>query len=75
MFSLLAGLFSILAFVLWVWAVIDVMQHLQDNASKTIIWLIIIIFFPVVGSLVYFWVRNRTFNKERNFDPDFGETV
>lgn len=75
MFSLIAGLFGLLALVLWIWAIVDVSQHYQDDPTKTLLWIIIVLCFPLVGSLIYFWLRNRTLGHDRPFDPDFDETV
>lgn len=39
--------------ILWIWALVDCLKS-EFTASNKIIWVIVIIFFPVVGPILYF---------------------
>jgi len=44
---------SILSVILWVYAIADIVRGSLSGNSNKILWLIIVIFFPVVGALLY----------------------
>ena len=39
--------------ILWIWALVDCLKS-EFTGSNKIIWVIVIIFFPVVGPILYF---------------------
>jgi uncharacterized membrane protein len=50
-------LISVLWFVLWVWALIDC---LRSPGTNKIVWILVIILLPILGSLLYFFIgRSR----------------
>jgi len=51
--------FIILTICLWFWAIIDIKKSRIKNPTIKIVWLFIILFFPVVGSIFYFQVRKN----------------
>ena len=68
---LLPGLY-ILTLIIWVWALIDLFKTRYKNAMVKGLWLIAILFFPVIGSLVYFqYGKKSSRNERRKFQPDF----
>lgn len=42
---------SLLWFILWIWALIDC---LTSNVSNKVVWVILIILLPFLGSILYF---------------------
>lgn len=58
---LLVSIFVLLPGILWLWAIIDlVKRNFSDSATK-IIWALVVIFIPFVGSILYLVVgRSRT---------------
>lgn len=47
-------------FVIWVWAIIDVIKSdFKDSVTK-IIWMAILIFLPLLGSLIYIFIGKST---------------
>lgn len=56
-------MFVALPAVLWLWAIIDlVKRNFADNATK-VIWALVIIFIPFVGSILYLVVgRSKPVN-------------
>ena len=50
---LLIGLISLACFVFWLWMLIDVLTSRHDGAAK-ILWVILMIFMPMLGSILYF---------------------
>ena len=66
-------LFIVLGFVLWVWALIDMVRNSRESNEPLALWILIILFFPIVGSIIYFLVGRERFRKARNFDPQFNK--
>jgi hypothetical protein len=46
-------LFGLLYLILVVWAVIDILQSNRTGQQK-FIWIVVIIFFPVAGPVIYY---------------------
>ncbi len=41
--------------VLWIWAIVDISTHVFDDNNK-VIWLLVVIFVPILGVILYFTV-------------------
>jgi hypothetical protein len=54
--SAFAGLFGLLTFIFWVWMLIDAIKNPRLDGNKRIIWVLVIIFLPCIGSLIYYFV-------------------
>lgn len=54
--SALIALFSLLTFVFWLWMLIDAIQKPSLSSNERLIWILVIIFLPCIGSLIYFFV-------------------
>jgi len=53
-FALLGALVvSILVFILWIWALISIIFNKKIGFLGKLIWLIVIIILPLIGSLLY----------------------
>ena len=64
--------FAILAIILWIWAVFDITKSRFKNSIMKIVWLLIVLFFPVFGSIFYFQLRKKFVTKKnRDFQPNF----
>jgi len=63
-----------LSIVIWFWAMIDLVtsrRKFKDPAKSTLA-LLMILFFPVVGSLFYFQLKRKLVNRrKRKFNPEF----
>ncbi len=57
---------------LWIWAVIDILRTKFASPNTTLLMIILVLFFPVAGSIIYFLIR-RNFIKEKGprFNPKF----
>ena len=64
----------LLSIVLWLWAMIDLVtsrRKFKDPVMSTLA-LLMILFFPVVGSLFYFQLKRKLVNRrKRKFNPEF----
>ena len=70
---LIIGL-SILSIGLWFWALIDIAKSRFKNPTMNTVWLIIVLFFPIIGSIFYFLLRKKYTTKEkRKFNPNFSK--
>jgi hypothetical protein len=49
-FIIMIGLAST---ILWIWAIIDLVRNENLDSNAKIIWVIVIVIFPFVGSIVY----------------------
>ncbi|AOW18299.1 hypothetical protein LPB03_12940 [Polaribacter vadi] len=71
---MLIGLF-VLSTILWLQAIIDIVKTKFKLKIYKIIWICIVLFFPIIGSLIYFqFKRKKTMNKRRKFQPNFDKT-
>jgi len=50
---------TILTILLWAWALWDLAGQKSIPFNRKVIWLLIILFFPVIGSIVYFLFTKR----------------
>ena len=67
--------FIILTIVLWTWAILDITKSKFKNPVMNIIWLLAVLFFPALGSIMYFQLRKKFVTKEkRKFQPNFNRT-
>lgn len=45
-----------LTFILFIQAIADIVQGDFRNPSYKLIWVLLVLFMPIVGSMMYFWV-------------------
>ncbi len=64
MFTLVALVFwlicfaiSCLAFVFWIWMLIDCLKYESSTGNDKIIWALVIVLLNGIGALVYYFVR------------------
>jgi len=46
-----------LAFIFWLWVLIDCVTKEPSEGNDKIVWTILIIFLPWIGSILYYFVR------------------
>ena len=64
--------FEVLAFVLWFWAILDVTRSRFKKTFIKVLWFLVVLLIPVLGSIIYFQFRDKfVFKKARKFEPDF----
>lgn len=67
--------FVLLTTLLWLWVIIDIVKSNFKNQNKNIVWLLIVLFFPVLGSIIYFQLRKKLIiNEPKTFQPNFNQT-
>jgi hypothetical protein len=54
---LLFGLITLFGFIFWLWMLIDCATKESDQGNTKVVWIIIIVFTNVIGSVVYWLVR------------------
>lgn len=59
----------ILTIILWAWALIDIAKTRRQNPSQKSLWFLLIIVFPILGSILYFQFKGGV--PRRQFDPKF----
>jgi hypothetical protein len=50
------GLLGLLYFVFWIWMLIDAIQNPRFVGNERIVWVLVIIFLPCIGSILYFFI-------------------
>lgn len=61
-----------LTFGLWFWALTDILKTEWRSPGSRVVWLLVIFLFPVLGSIIYFQLKNKyTTRGKRKFQPDF----
>jgi hypothetical protein len=65
--SLLGAAISLIGTVFWIWMIIDCVTNEPSVGNDKLIWVLVIIFLPFIGSLIYYFVRRperiRTYGK------------
>jgi hypothetical protein len=52
-------LFSAVTFVIWLWALIDCIKNPTLSSNERIVWVLVIIFVPCIGSVLYLIVGRK----------------
>lgn len=55
----------------WVYALIDMIRSDFKESQMKLIWAILIVFVPIVGTFLYLKMNRKTKRGFRRFDPDF----
>ena len=55
-FTLVAGAIALGLFILWVWMLIHAITNKGVSDTEKVLWVIVIIFVPVIGPIIYFFV-------------------
>jgi hypothetical protein len=56
MAALVAGALGIAGFAFWLWMLIHPITNKGLPDGEKIVWVLVIIFLPVIGSIIYFFV-------------------
>lgn len=48
------GLIGLLCLALWIWALVDIINSRFREDTTKIIWCLLVIFLPFIGTLLYF---------------------
>lgn len=51
---LISGIIGLLTTIFWIWMIIDCIGNRSLTGTAKIVWLLVVIFLPLVGSLLYF---------------------
>lgn len=64
--------FIFLSIALWFWAIIDISRSRFKNPIMNTMWLLAVLFFPILGSILYFQFKEKYVSiKKRKFQPNF----
>ena len=67
---------SLLAFILWFIAIRDIILRRLKYLTFNLVWLVIVIVLPIIGSLAYLFMRkNMNVEKPKKFNPKFNRTI
>ncbi len=62
-------LLTILAVLLWVWALVDLLRRPTVDPSKKILWLLAILIFPILGAILYFLLNKPATGRRFRLPP------
>jgi len=58
--EILVLLFFVGGFIFWLWAFVDILKSQFKGGSDKIVWLLVVLFIPFVGVILYFLIgRNQ----------------
>jgi cytochrome c oxidase assembly factor CtaG len=57
--GLIALVFVLLAFIFWIWMLIDCVQNERLASTEKIVWVLVILFLHGLGALIYFLVGRK----------------
>mgnify|MGYP003624327657 FL=1 len=62
----------LLTVVLWFWALTDLSKSRFKSGKANLIWLLIVLFSPIIGSVLYFQFKKSFVERRpRRFQPKF----
>ena len=50
------AIIGLISFVFWIWMLIDAIQNPTLVGNQRIVWVLVIIFLPCIGALIYYFV-------------------
>ena len=53
-------LFFIAGFALWLWTIIDVLQSEFKDSNMKLVWMLIVLLMPMLGTILYLWKGEQT---------------
>jgi len=56
MFGLISAVIGIALFAFWLWMLIHAIQNKGLSDGEKVVWVLVIIFLPVIGSILYFFI-------------------
>ncbi len=59
------SLLFLAGFILWIRALVDIIKSEFDDKNMKVVWILLVIFLPVAGTIIYLVWGNRT-----KFDPE-----
>lgn len=71
MTKIFVPLIFFLGFILWVWALIDIVRNSRGSKEPLALWIFIVVLFPLIGPFVYFRVGRNRIRQKKTFDPQF----
>ncbi|MEQ9297369.1 MAG: PLDc N-terminal domain-containing protein [Cyclobacteriaceae bacterium] len=71
MWTILLFSLAALAVILWAVAIFDISRSNFEKRHHQSLWLFAVLFFPILGTAVYFTIRKDIKVKPRAFDPGF----
>lgn len=58
------GLFALACLALWIWALLDIVKSDFKDQNGKLIWCLLVIFLPFVGTILYFAIgREQKVNR------------
>ena len=58
-------LVSIAGTVFWIWMLVECLTKERSDGNDKIVWIIVIVFAPAIGALIYFFLRRPKRIKEQ----------
>ncbi|MCL6525212.1 MAG: PLD nuclease N-terminal domain-containing protein [Thermoflavifilum sp.] len=53
------GFWGLLVLILWIWALVDIIKSRFASDTTKLIWIIVVILLPVLGSILYFLIGRQ----------------
>ena len=66
----LVQILGLLTFLMWIFALIDCLRSEFEEPNQRLVWVIVIVFVPFLGPLLYFAISKKG-RRKRKFEPDF----
>jgi hypothetical protein len=51
------GTLSVLGTAFWIWMIVDCAMNEPSHGNDKLVWLLLIVLLPFIGSLLYFFIR------------------
>jgi hypothetical protein len=57
---LAGGLVSLLAFVFWLWMLVECVRRKDMTDNQKLVWVLVLVLVNCIGSIVYFFASDRS---------------
>lgn len=74
-YILLSNLTLLIYSGFWVYALIDMIKSDFRDKNQKLVWALLLIFIPVLGTFFYLSMSRRTKVSNRRFNPDFSKKI
>jgi len=72
----LKALLSLIAIILWFITIRDILKSSAKFLTFNLVWLMIVIFLPIIGSITYLFMRKgMQSDRPKKFNPKFHRTI
>lgn len=63
-FGIALLILGVVALGLWIYAIADIVKGAFSGSGSKILWLVVVIIFPIIGALVYLFIGKKSTHRK-----------